>query len=122
MNDNNNNNELEYKKSLKPKEFHPLVPYCQEVFVAAGPEYINALIQHLEEIILREQEEDGADPKENNNGVVLETLKMIRDGDKLNDRYVMGATLFVIHSLIPVAEVIKTRVHELYGATEEESE
>lgn len=112
---NNNKEEFMYKKSLRPKEFHPMVPYCQDVFVAAGPAYVNALITHLEEIIKREEAEDNVDPTENNNGVILQTLKMVRDGDKLNDRYVMGATLYIIHSLIPAPEVIKTRVHELLG-------
>lgn len=110
----NNNNEMKYKKSLRPKEYHPMVPYCQDVFISAGPEYVNALIDHLEKTI-KQEEKEGKDPTENDNGVVLETLKMVRDGGKLNDRYVMGATLFIIHSLIPVAEVIKTRVYEMFN-------
>lgn len=103
--------EVTYKRNLKPKEFHPMVHYCQEVFMAAGPSYIEYLMEYLEETIKKESDE--LPPHENMNGVLLETLRRVVAGEKLDDRYLMGATMFIIYSLIPVNEVIKQRVAEL---------
>lgn len=116
--------EFKYKQSLRPKEYHPMVPYCQEVFVAAGAEYINYLMEQLRTIIEHEagDTEDGTPAEENLNGVVYDTFRRIMTGENLNDRYLMGATLFLIHSLIPVNEVIEKRVEELKESQQESEE
>ena len=93
-----------------------MVHYCQDVFMAAGPDYIEYLMEYLENTI--KSEENDVDPKDNMNGVLLETLRRVVVGEKLDDRYLMGATLFIIHSLIPVDEVIKQRVADLKAKEE----
>lgn len=108
--------EVDHKRNLKPKEYHPMVHYCQEVFMAAGPDYIEYLMEYLENTI--KSEETTVPPKENMNGVLLETLRRVVKGEKLDDRYLMGATLFIIHSLMPVNDVIKERVADLKAKEE----
>lgn len=104
--------DIQIKRSLKPKEPHPMVPFVQQVFVAAGPEYINHLMDHLLKVI--NDESDTVPTEENPAGVVYETLRKVVDGAPLNDRYLMGATLYIIASLIPVSDAIKERVEALY--------
>lgn len=100
-----------YKKSLRPKEPHPMVPFVQQIFVAAGPEYVNHVMDHLQTLI--EKEKDTTPIEENNAGVLYETFRKVVEGEGLNDRYLMGAALYLVGSLIPVATVIKSRVEAL---------
>lgn len=108
-----------YKKSLKPKEAHPMVPFVQQIFVAAGPDYVNHVMKHLEAVI--EGEKDTTPIEENNAGIIYETLRKVVDGEGLNDRYLMGAALYLVGSLIPVPQVIEQRVKELATKREEDA-
>lgn len=104
--------DIQVKRNLKPKEPHPMVPFVQQVYVAAGPAYINHLMDHLLKVI--NDESDTVPTEENPAGVVYETLRKVVEGEALNDRYLMGSALYIIASLIPVTEAIKERVEALY--------
>ena len=104
--------DMQIQRNLKPKEPHPIVPFVQEIFVAAGPDYVNQLMDHLLHTIHKES--DTIPTEENPAGVVYDTFRRVTEGEGLNDRYLMGAALYLVASLIPVTEVIKNRVAALY--------
>ena len=103
--------QIKYKKSLAPKEPHPMLPLVQDIFIAAGPGYVNYLMDYLKETI--EREKDSIPPEENSNGIIYETLRMVRDGEKLNDRYLMGTALFIVASLLPIVPAMQQRLEDM---------
>jgi len=111
--------EFAYKKSLKPKESHPMLPLVQQIFVTAGPDYVKDLMVYLKSVI--ESEAEQVDPKENLNGVIYETLRKATEGEPLNDRYLMGAALYIVASLVPVAPAMQAAL-ENYQQVEPEAE
>lgn len=107
-----------YKKSLKPKESHPMLPVVQQIFVTAGPEYVRSLMEYLKGVIEEEEKEKGIKPEENLNGVIYETLRKATDGEPLNDRYLMGAALYIAASLVPIAPAMEAALAQ-YNAVSE---
>ena len=97
-----------YKKNLKPKEFHPSVHLVKVVFQSAGQDYINLLMNNL-----AEQINSSEDPSSDVHGVVYETLRKVQEGEGLNDRYLMGATLYILATLIPFNAAIQSSIQAL---------
>ena len=109
---------FELKTNLKAGETHPLNTVAMGIFNALPPEYITHIADQLETVL---QEPDKQTEEVQSMGVVVETLRRLSRGDHCNDRYTMGAAIYLSSTLFNLAETTAIAFNNAMATREEDT-
>lgn len=93
-------NDIKY--SLSAGDIHPCQVIAYDVLQALPEDYVTSIVNDLEKHL---QETEGLSEASLSMGVVVETVRRLIKNEKVNDRYVMGAALWLMSTLFNPAQM-----------------